>query len=146
MLDQAGQAWLLSGDADSAYNDAGAAVALAPGDPDLLIDRAEAAGQAGWYDKAVADLDAVLKADPRRLEALIYRATAYRNLKRLDLALADAEFGGAARPTRPKPCSSAGIFAGCGAISTAPGRIGWRRPVWLRAAPRRLPRNQISRI
>lgn len=91
VLDQAGQAWLLSGDAVRAYNDTGAALALSPSDPDLLIDRAEAAGQAGWYDKAVADLDIVLKSDPRRVEALIYRATAYRSLNRLDLALADAE-------------------------------------------------------
>ncbi|HEY1795589.1 MAG TPA: hypothetical protein VGG57_05665 [Stellaceae bacterium] len=91
VLDQAGQAWLLAGDAQRAYNDAGAAVALAPGNPDILIDRAEAAGEAGWFDKAVADLDIVLKADPRRVDALIYRATAYRALGKLGPALADAD-------------------------------------------------------
>lgn len=91
VLDQAGQAWLLAGDAARAYNDAGAALALAPNDPDILIDRAEAAGEAGWFDKAVADLSTVLKADPRRVDALIYRATAYRALNKLDPALADAD-------------------------------------------------------
>jgi tetratricopeptide (TPR) repeat protein len=91
VLDQAGQAWLLAGEAARAYNDTGAALALAPGDPDILIDRAEAAGEAGWFDKAVADLDVVLKADPRRVDALVYRATAYRTLDKLDPALADAE-------------------------------------------------------
>lgn len=91
VLDQASQAWLLAGDAGRSYNDAGAALALAPNDPDLLVDRAEAAGEAGWFDKAVADLDIVLKADPRRVDALIYRATAYRALDKLDPALADAD-------------------------------------------------------
>lgn len=91
VLDQAGQAWLLAGDPTRAYNDAGAALALAPGDPDILTDRAEAAGEAGWFDKAIADLDIVLKADPRRVDALIYRATAYRSLNKLDPALADAD-------------------------------------------------------
>jgi tetratricopeptide (TPR) repeat protein len=91
VLDQAGQAWLLSGESVRAYNDTGAALALAPNDPDILIDRAEAAGEAGWFDKAIADLDTALKADPRRVDALIYRATAYRALNKLDPALADAE-------------------------------------------------------
>lgn len=91
VLAQAGQAWLLAGDPGRAYADAGAALALHPDDAEILIDRAEAAGAAGWYDKAVADLDRVLKAEPARLEALIYRASAYRELGRLDPALADAE-------------------------------------------------------
>ena len=91
VLDQAGQAWLLAGDPVRAYAAAGAAVTLSPGDPDLLIDRAEAAASAGYLDKAVGDLDRVLKAQPDRVDALIYRASAYRALDRLDPALADIE-------------------------------------------------------
>lgn len=91
MLGQAGQAWLLAGDVGRAYAAGSSALSLRPDNPDLLIDRAEAAGSAGWYDKAVADLDRVLKADPARLDALIYRASAYRALDRLDPALADVE-------------------------------------------------------
>jgi len=91
VLDQAAQAWLLAGDPGRAYSAATAALALRPDDPDLLLDRAEAAGSAGWFDKAVGDLDRVLKADPGRLEALIYRASAYRGEGRLDPALADIE-------------------------------------------------------
>jgi tetratricopeptide (TPR) repeat protein len=91
VLDQAGQAWGLAGDAVRAYAAAGAAVALEPNDLDLLIDRAQAAASAGYYDKAVADLDHVLKADPSRVDALIYRASANRALDRLDPALADVE-------------------------------------------------------
>jgi tetratricopeptide (TPR) repeat protein len=92
VLDQAGQAWGgLAGDSVRAYAAAGAAVALQPNDPDLLIDRAQAAASAGYLDKAVADLDHVLRADPSRVDALIYRASANRALDRLDPALADIE-------------------------------------------------------
>lgn len=89
VLGQAGQAWLLAGDAGRAYAAGSSALALRPDDPDLLIDRAEAAGSAGWFDKAVADLDRVLQANPARLDALIYRASAHRAQERLDPALAD---------------------------------------------------------
>ena len=91
VFDQAGQAWLLAGDAVRAYAAAGQALSLQPNDPEMLLDRAEAAASAGYYDKAVADLDHVLKADPSRVEALIYRASANRALNRLDAALADVE-------------------------------------------------------
>jgi tetratricopeptide (TPR) repeat protein len=91
VLDQAGQAWGLAGDPVRAYAAAGAAVALEPKDLDLLIDRAQAAAGVGYYDKAVADLDHVLKADPSRVDALIYRASANRALDRLDPALTDVE-------------------------------------------------------
>ena len=91
VLDQAGQAWGLAGDPVRAYAVAGAAVALDPNDPDLLIDRAQAAASAGWFDKALADLDHVLKKEPSRVDALIYRASANRALDRLDPALADIE-------------------------------------------------------
>ena len=91
VFDQAAQAWLLAGEPGRAYAAAGAALGLRPGDVGLLVDRAEAAGAAAWYGKAVEDLDRVLKAEPTRFDALVYRATAYRKLGRLDPALADIE-------------------------------------------------------
>jgi tetratricopeptide (TPR) repeat protein len=91
VLDQEGQAWLLAGDPERAYAAASEAVAFASGDPELLIDRAEAAATGGHLDRAVADLDRVLKADPKRVDALVYRASAYRALDRLDLARADID-------------------------------------------------------
>jgi tetratricopeptide (TPR) repeat protein len=91
VFDQAGQAWLLAGDPVRAYAAAGQALVLQPNDPELLLDRAEAAASARYFDKAIADLDYVLKADPSRVEALIYRASANRSLDRLDPALADVE-------------------------------------------------------
>jgi tetratricopeptide (TPR) repeat protein len=91
VLDQAAQAWLLAGDPSRAYAADSAALNLAPNDTDILLDRAEAAGSGGSYDKAVGDLDRVLKTDPGRVEALIYRATAYRQLGQLDAALGDID-------------------------------------------------------
>jgi tetratricopeptide (TPR) repeat protein len=101
VLDQAGQAWLLAGDPVRAYAAAGGAVALQPSDPDLLIDRAEAADAAGYLDRAVADLDRVLKTRPDRVDALIYRASAYRALDRLDPARADLDKALALAPHSP---------------------------------------------
>jgi tetratricopeptide (TPR) repeat protein len=98
VLDQAGQAWLLAGDPVRAYAAAGEAVSLQPGDPDLLIDRAEAAASAGYYDRAIGDLDRVLKTHPDRVDALIYRASAYRALDRLDPARADIDNALAQQP------------------------------------------------
>jgi tetratricopeptide (TPR) repeat protein len=91
VLDQAGQAWLLAGEPVQAYAMAGEAVDVQPGDPELRLDRAEAAASAGYFDRAIGDLDIVLKADPNRADALLYRASAYRALYRLDSALADIE-------------------------------------------------------
>lgn len=91
VLGQAAQAWLLAGDPGRAYGADSAALGLHPDDPDLRVDRAEAAGEAGWFDKAIADLDRVLKTAPQRIDALIYRASAERALGRLNPALADIE-------------------------------------------------------
>lgn len=91
VLDQAAQAWLLQGDPARAFADDSAALNLLPEDPDLLVDRAEAAGSEGWFDKAVADLDKVLTSNPNRIDALIYRASAKRQLGNLDVALIDID-------------------------------------------------------
>jgi regulator of sirC expression with transglutaminase-like and TPR domain len=91
VLDQASQAWLLAGDPNRAFETAREAAALAPGDPEIVIDRAEAAAAAGYLDAAVGDLDRVLKTDPNRVDALVYRASADRALDRLDQARADID-------------------------------------------------------
>lgn len=128
VLAQAAQAWLLAGDPARAYADAGAALELHPDDPDTLIDRAEAAGAAGWFDKAVADLDRVLKTDPSRVEALIYRASAYRELNRLDPALADVE-----RALQLAPNSVPGLLER-GNIRGLKGDLDGARQDWQRVA------------
>lgn len=52
---------------------------------------AQAAPSAGYFDKALDDLDYVLKANPDRVDALIYRASANRALDQLGPAPADIE-------------------------------------------------------
>jgi tetratricopeptide (TPR) repeat protein len=101
VLDQAAQAWLLAGDPKRAFEVAREAAALAPKDPEIVIDRAEAAAAAGYLDGAIADLDRVLKADPNRVDALIYRASAYRALDRLDPARSDIDKALALAPHSP---------------------------------------------
>jgi tetratricopeptide (TPR) repeat protein len=126
VLDQAGQAWLMAGDPIRAYADCGAAAALRPGDPELLIDEAETAAAASYYGKAIEALDQVLQADPKRLDALIYRAAAYRALHRLGPALADIEKALAEAP------HSVPALLERGNIRSLDGDLAGARRDWLR--------------
>lgn len=128
VLDQAAQAWLLQGDPARAYADDSAALNLLPGDPDLLVDRAEAAGSEGWYDKAVDDLDKVLTSDPNRVDALIYRASANRALGKLDVALIDVD-----KAVKLAPTSVAALLER-GDILRLKGDVGGARRDWVRVS------------
>jgi tetratricopeptide (TPR) repeat protein len=102
VLGQAGQAWFLAGDAARAHAVLTAALALAPDDPDLLTDRAAAAGALGKNDEVIADMGKVLARDPRRTDALTFRASALRQLQRLDPALADIQQALKLAPDQPE--------------------------------------------
>jgi tetratricopeptide (TPR) repeat protein len=90
-MEQAGQSWLLAGDARKAKAAFDAALHFTPNDPDLYVDRARAEAEAKDFAGAVADLDQALTLAPGRAEALIYRASAYRQLGDLAHARADVE-------------------------------------------------------
>lgn len=90
-LEQAGQAWLLANRPDAARAAFDAALSFTPDDPDLLIDRARAHGEAQDFVDAIADLDAALKLAPRRADALVYRASSYRQQGELKRARADID-------------------------------------------------------
>jgi tetratricopeptide (TPR) repeat protein len=90
-LEQAGHAWLLDGKPVAAKSAFDAALALAPGEPELLIGRAQAYAEGGQYRNAVADLDAALNAAPERVDALVFRASARRRLDDLGDALLDVD-------------------------------------------------------
>jgi tetratricopeptide (TPR) repeat protein len=128
VLGQAAQGWLLAGDPARAYAADGTALELRPEDPDLLVDRAEAAGAAGWLDKAIADLDRVLKANPDRADALIYRASAYRAQARLDPALTDINKALTLSPDSVPALLERGNIRGLG------GDIYGARQDWVRVA------------
>jgi tetratricopeptide (TPR) repeat protein len=128
VLGQAGQAWMMASDPPRAYAAETAALTFAPNHADLLVDRAEAAGSAGWFDKAAADLDQVLKGSPERVDALVYRASAYRRLGRLDEALADID-----RAVKRAP-DSAAVLLERGDIRRLKGDADGARQDWQRVA------------
>jgi tetratricopeptide (TPR) repeat protein len=101
VLDQAGQAWLLAGDAARAEGSLTSALALMPDDPDLLTDRSEAYAAQKRYNEAIADLDRALARDAGRIDALIFRASANRFSGKLDEALRDAEAAAQLAPNDP---------------------------------------------
>lgn len=89
MLAQAGQAWLLAHQPERAFTDQSAALALVPGAPDLLVDRAQSQAEQKDYDGALRDLNEALSASPDRVDALTFRATAKRYLGDMTGAKAD---------------------------------------------------------
>ncbi len=91
ILGQASQAFLMIDETVQARAASEGAVALLPDDPDVRFDDAIAAIQVKDLEGAIADLAVTLAADPKRGEALVARATAYREEGRLDLAAADAD-------------------------------------------------------
>ena len=110
VLAQAMQARLQAGEADRAFDDANAAIALSPDDPELLIGRAEAAGTLGRPKLAIDDLTRALTLDGPRPDALIQRAIAWRHLDRLDLAVADADSAINLSPEDPEALLERGIL------------------------------------
>jgi tetratricopeptide (TPR) repeat protein len=88
---QAAQAWEEMGNIPRALAAATLALALSPDDPDLLVDRAVAAGNIDRYQDAIDDLTHALDIDPKRLDAMVLRGTAWRHLGRLELAQDDID-------------------------------------------------------
>lgn len=126
VLDQAGQAWILAGKPAKANVDFDAALNFEPGDPAILIDRAEAYGLQKKFFKAIDDLNRVLDKYPDRVDALIYRASAYRQIGQLGLALDDVT-----RALKIDPNTVAGLLAR-GNIRRLQGNIAGAKADWQR--------------
>ncbi|HEX3348998.1 MAG TPA: hypothetical protein VHS58_12955 [Acetobacteraceae bacterium] len=88
---QAAQAWEMANDIPRAYAAATSALALASDDPDLLVDRAVAAGALAKFQESIDDLDRAIEIDPHRLDAMVLRGSAWRHLGQLDLAQDDID-------------------------------------------------------
>ena len=110
MLAQAGQAWLLAGDATRAEATLTTAIDLLKGRPLVMIDRAQARAEMGDYDGALEDLDAAIAADPSNADAYLFRATAHRYLDHLALARADIDTALARAPKDPAAWLESGIL------------------------------------
>lgn len=86
---QAAQAWMISGDLERAIRAQSRALETGGPNVEILVDRAIARGGLGDYWAAIDDLNDVIDREAGHVQALVLRATAWRKLKNLDLALDD---------------------------------------------------------
>ena len=126
ILAQAGQAWLLHGDASRADAALTAAVDLLRFQPAVMIDRAQARAAMADYQGAIDDLTTALTADPTRVEAYVFRASAYRYLERFDEARRDLADALIRNPESPEAYLERGI------IHRLQGEDNAARDDWLR--------------
>ncbi|HZT20459.1 MAG TPA: tetratricopeptide repeat protein [Dongiaceae bacterium] len=130
LYDQAAQAWVLANDNAKAVKDVGAAIALAPQDPDLLVDRGVILASMGRYRESVDDLSKAHDLAGSRADILVFRATAYRMLKSFDLARADIDQAIKLEPKNPDAYLERGIIRKL--RNDTPGaREDWQRAVAL---------------
>lgn len=90
-LSQAGNAWMQIGAAEAAAVSFTDALKFAPGENDLLLDRASAYILTGKWDEALSDLNIALANSPGHSGALQMRAETYLNKKSYDLAMKDVQ-------------------------------------------------------
>jgi len=121
VFDQAGNAWMLAGDAAKAVASFSAALALSGNDADLYADLARAqAMRKAWRD-VESDLNAALAIQPGRVDFLILRASALTAQGKLRQARDDAD---AALRIRP---NSAEALVQRGDIARAAGDVAGAR-------------------
>lgn len=130
LLAQAGQVWLMAGDAERAFAAATLGLVITPDDVELLTDRAVAAASLGRNFEAIDDLNKVIDLDPARAEAFVYRAGAWRQAGRAELAADDI-----ARALAIDP-GNAEAYLERGLLRAAAGRPAEARADWQRAAER----------
>lgn len=97
-LSQAGNAWMQIGAAEAAAVAFTDALKFAPGETDLLLDRASAYILIDQWDEALSDLNLALANMPGHPAALQMRAETHLNKKSYDLAMKDVEAAMAADP------------------------------------------------
>ncbi|WP_109109800.1 tetratricopeptide repeat protein [Azospirillum sp. TSO35-2] len=124
LLGRAGWAWLRAGDQGRAEKLYSAALDKAPGDVDLLIDRAFARAEGERFWDAITDLDAALGKDPKRADAYLYRASAHKALSNYRQALADIDQALELKPGDPEAVLLRGNVKALGGNLTA-ARDDW---------------------
>jgi tetratricopeptide (TPR) repeat protein len=102
LLGQAGNAWLLASQPANALASFSAALALAPGDPDTLTDRARAKAMQKDWAGAEADLTLALQRSPANAEIYVLRSSARHAQGRKGEAMADVEQALRIRPNYPE--------------------------------------------
>lgn len=109
-LAQAGQAWLAAGELRRALAVQSAALNLAPGDVELLIDRSVTWDATKNYQEAIADLDRADLLSPKRAEIRILRASAHRKAGNRQQARADVERALELEPENPEGLLERGLL------------------------------------
>lgn len=107
---QAGTAWTEAKNLDKAAAMQSAAITLAPDRLDYWVDRARTLALAQNYGLAVDDLNHVLDADAKQVEARILRGSAYRYLDAFDLAREDIDTVLTVEPKNPQALLESGIL------------------------------------
>ena len=101
LLDQAGRAWLLAGEPESALEALGQAISLSPGDAELHIARSYAHAARQNYSSALDDLRQAEALAPGMSEIYLLTAAALRFQGDATGALAEADRAVAAAPGNP---------------------------------------------
>ena len=126
LLAQAANGWIIAGRPQTAARLLGDALALQPENIDFMIDRSIALASLGKNWEALDDLNRALERAPDRLDALTFRASAWRRVEALDLARQDIDAVLAARPDNPDALLERGL------IRKAQGDRDGARADWLK--------------
>ncbi len=130
VLVQAGQAWILAGDATRAHAVQSAALDLDPDNVELLLDRGLTLASAKNYWEAVDDFNRALELAPARPDLLTLRASAYRYLDAFDLAREDIALALSHAPNNPDALLERGMLRRL-AGDRAGARDDWLRVIGL---------------
>ena len=126
LLSQAANAWMIAGKPGTAYAVQTKALKARPNDVELLIDRSISLASTAKYWEAIDDLNHALDVDAKRVDALIFRASAYRRLDTLVLAEEDIARALAIAPHHPEALLERGN------IRRLMGDRGGAREDWLK--------------
>jgi len=99
---QAAYAWRLAGKDELALHDLNEGLKLAPGNVELLLDRANLYGVSGMLFEALDDLNAASDLAPNRPDIYVFRASTYIDLEELELADDNLEKALALAPDFPE--------------------------------------------
>ena len=133
VLEQAGQVWLRLGDGTRTHAVLSAALKLDDANANLWVRRGEILASAGEFWDAIDDFNEALTRNSGSLDALVFRAAAYRLLEVSELAADDVERALALDPDFPDALTELGMVrrdngdrdgarqAWLAAIDTAPG-------------------------
>ena len=102
IFDQAGNAWMMAGDADKAVASFSNALTLSATDADLYADLARAQAMRKAWSEVDADLNEALRLQPRRPDLLVLRASARDAEGKLKDARQDVDQALSIKPLMPE--------------------------------------------